>query len=114
MTVAEECYQKALAGDPEFVIAYINLGYILERKGDYAQAHANYSKALAINPRNAHAHNSIGNLLKLQHLYDKAIGCYRKAITIDPRPCQKGILIWRSCCSIREIIPVLCHIWRKH
>ena len=57
---AEKELRSALAANPSFVIAWLNLGNLFEDRGDRQEAAAAYRSALAIDPGNARALARIG------------------------------------------------------
>jgi tetratricopeptide (TPR) repeat protein len=78
-------YRQALALDPKFVQAHVNLGnaLVLQRKLD--EAIAAYRQALALDPKYAPAHNNLGNALVQQRKLDEAIAAFRAALALDPK-----------------------------
>lgn len=67
---------------------YINIGTVLENKGDYNEAHRNFETALAIldsisdMPRLAYCYNNLGSLYEREDNYDEAIKFYEKGLDI--------------------------------
>ena len=53
-------YQRALAINPDYPEAHINLGIALAGRGRIDEAMAHYQKALAIKPDYAEAHYNLG------------------------------------------------------
>ncbi len=48
-------YEKAIALDPKYALAYTNRGVAYYRKGAFDRAIADHSKAIALEPKFAHA-----------------------------------------------------------
>lgn len=61
---AARSYRQALALDPDFADAYINLGNALDRLGKSDEAIATYQKALELDPDLAGAHYNLGDSLE--------------------------------------------------
>jgi Flp pilus assembly protein TadD len=57
---AEPHYRRAIALDPDFTEAWINLGLVLLRQGRPDEAMASHREALRLDPENADAHNNLG------------------------------------------------------
>jgi tetratricopeptide (TPR) repeat protein len=77
-------YQSALKTDPNFALAYVNLGNIQDDQNDQDGAIAEYEKAIAIDPNYAIVHSNLGNVLTEKNDFEGAIAEYQKAIAIDP------------------------------
>lgn len=60
-----------------------NLGDILRRSGDAAEAIKSHQTALSINPNLASAYNNIGNAYVDQEMWGEAIASFNRAIHID-------------------------------
>jgi serine/threonine-protein kinase len=83
--------QKAIETDPNFAIAYADLGHAQVLKSRYtkemkwlAQARQACSKALSLNEGLAAAHLALGMVLQDEGNLDSAIDEFRRAITLDP------------------------------
>jgi hypothetical protein len=59
---AIDAYREAIRLDPQFSIAYSNLGSALASTGEYRLAIRNFEKASEIDPTNAHAYKSRGSV----------------------------------------------------
>jgi len=81
---AIECYDKALALDPNLASAWSYKGVALANQGKYSEAIECYDKAIAINPNEALAWNNKGLALIGQGKYSEALECIDKAIAINP------------------------------
>jgi tetratricopeptide (TPR) repeat protein/tRNA A-37 threonylcarbamoyl transferase component Bud32 len=74
-------FNKAIALEPENVMAYRNLGVALKGKKDWDGAAAAYLKAIQLTEDVAIL-NDLGNVLYNGGRFDEAIGAYQKAILI--------------------------------
>ena len=83
---AEAEYVKAIAASPTDASPHLELGGLLEQRGDVAGAEAEYRTAAELSPGDADAMVALGNLLR--HAKDDSAGaedCYRRALDLDPR-----------------------------
>lgn len=81
---ARAAYEKAIALDPAYLDAHINLGRLLHEDGDAASAEKHYRAALATDPTHPVAAFNLGVALDdLGRLADAA-DAYRRAIELDP------------------------------
>jgi tetratricopeptide (TPR) repeat protein len=78
------CYDKALEIKLDYVEAWYNKGYVLERLGEYEAAIASYNKALEIDPNVADTWNNKASVLSRLGKYEEAIKSYDKAIELEP------------------------------
>ncbi len=81
---AIERLRSAVALDPDFFDAEVNLGNALLDAGDPQAALPCYQKALALNPRAASVHNNLGNLYRELRRPTDALAAYRRAIALEP------------------------------
>lgn len=77
-------YNKVLAINPEYGLAWNNLGSALELMGDKAGAEAAYFKAVKINPQHNEAQNNLGAIYSEQGKLDEAKTCFNDAIAARP------------------------------
>jgi tetratricopeptide (TPR) repeat protein len=77
-------YRAALALDPEFLIARINLARALRQTGDFAAAEEAYDALAAAYPQNALIAEGQAELLNAQEDIDGAIALFEKAAALDP------------------------------
>ena len=61
---AMESYARAIAQQPDHVLALNNLAVALRGKGRFTAAEVAYRRALAVQPDNAGLHSNLGNLLR--------------------------------------------------
>jgi len=77
-------FQNALAIDPTYFPARLNLAFAYERAGKVEDAIAAYQGAIAVQPRNFLAHNNLGVLYDKKGQYDLAIGEFESALAVQP------------------------------
>ncbi|HVE81376.1 MAG TPA: tetratricopeptide repeat protein [Myxococcales bacterium] len=77
-------YRRALAVDGSHPGAHVNLGRLLQERGDLAGAEAHYRAALAVRPEDATAAYNLGTALEDQRRWADAIAAYMEAIARDP------------------------------
>ncbi len=75
---------EAVALDPDFFDARVNLGNALLDAGDPQAALPHYRRALALNPDAAAVHNNLGNLHRELRQPTEALASYRRALALDP------------------------------
>jgi len=85
---ALEYFNKAIAANPAFTIAYINRGDIYNSFKNYKLAMADYNKAIEMSPKFAEVYNNRGNIHKLYGRYMEALDDYNQAIKINPHLVQ--------------------------
>jgi tetratricopeptide (TPR) repeat protein len=83
MDEAIAAYREAIRLNPEFDIAWRNLGAALAGKGFLDEAVAACREAIRINPNCAGAHFNLGGALWKQGKLDEAIGAYHVVIRLD-------------------------------
>jgi protein O-GlcNAc transferase len=81
---AVEAYQKAIALDPNCLVAYANLGLALKEKGFLDESIAAHRAAITLNPNIPETHNNLGNALKDKGHLDEAIAAYGRAVELNP------------------------------
>ena len=83
---AETAYRQALALEPGFSHARLNLGHLMERAGQQEAALAEWRAVLAANAAaelRVHAHNNLGRLLESMRRYPDAEAQLRSSLQID-------------------------------
>jgi len=78
-------YDRALAIQPRFALAFHNRGLARQAKGDPDGAIADYDEALHIDPSFVLALTSRGNARRAKGDQDGAIADYDRALALDPR-----------------------------
>ena len=81
---AIECFEKAVAMEPQNAVFHIGLGDAYVRKGMPFEAMAHYQKALEIEPKNAEAQYDLGCSFMWMGRSDEAIGHFQEALKSDP------------------------------
>jgi tetratricopeptide (TPR) repeat protein len=84
MEEATRLYQELVEMDPNWVIAYNQLGYINMGKGRFAEAEENFKSYRFIAPDQANPHDSLGELFITLGRYDEAEETLERAIEIKP------------------------------
>ena len=88
MAEAEPHYRRAIALDPEFIEARINLGLVLLRQGRLDEAIASHREALRLDHENADAHNNLGMAHYAQGHIAEAENSFRAALRLSSaHPC---------------------------
>jgi len=82
---AINCYERALAIDPNHPTVWHNKGVALHFLHRHDEAIACYDKALSVNADYANAWNNKGKLLRVLGRNDEAVNCYDRALSIDAR-----------------------------
>lgn len=77
-------FQKALAADPGYSPARLNLAYSYEKAGRIEEAMTTYREAIGDQPRNFLAHNNLGVLYDQKGQYELAIAEFEQALSIEP------------------------------
>ena len=81
---AETLWQDTIAKNPSAWAAQNNLGLILARRGEAAQAEARYREALRLDPGFIEAHNNLGSLLSRQGRNEEAAAQFAEAVRLKP------------------------------
>jgi Flp pilus assembly protein TadD len=77
--------RQAVAIDPEFAGAWVNLGVALRREGDAAGAEAAYRKALEIDPQTSSAYTNLASMLRTRGRDGEAEALLALATNLDHR-----------------------------
>ena len=96
---AELMYRKALAQNPDFIQAHLNLGTCFEQQGHKDEALKQWRTALEIKsiespenrPLQLHALNNLGRLMEMEKNYLNALEMLKNSFAIDPT--QKDVLL---------------------
>ena len=70
--------------NPQYAMSHMNLGVVLQKKGDYQGAMTEYQAAQAIDPTNQTIRLNIGTLFQVQGNTDMAIKAYNSILEINP------------------------------
>ena len=84
LSTAEARLSVALEYSPRFVEAWVNLGYVELRRGNFEQARRDFVRARSINHDIPAPHHALGVLADLQGDGVTAEECYRAALAVDP------------------------------
>ena len=84
LSLAESCYQQALAIQPGYMAAHYNLGKAYQELGNFDAAVASYKIALSLQPDFVEALSSLGVALHSLGKNDEAESSYRQALKINP------------------------------
>ncbi len=77
-------YEAAIALDPGFVEAYVDLGNLMLRESDFQRALELLQEALDIDPDHVKAHLSMGDVYLQMGEYDPAAYHYQIVVDLDP------------------------------
>ena len=81
-------YLQAIQRNPSDLDAHLQVGIILARQGDRAEARKYFRKVIDGQPRNAAALNNLGNLHMLDAQHAEAQKWYAEAAKADPRDAE--------------------------
>jgi Flp pilus assembly protein TadD len=84
VTEAEPFYHKALALEPDFKEAWMNLGLAVLSQGRPDEALSCQRRALRLDPDDADAHNNLGMVHYAQGHIAEAESCFRTALRLRP------------------------------
>ena len=84
LATAEARLSVALEYSPRFVEAWVNLGYVELRRGNFEQARRDFVKARSDNKDIPAPHHALGLLADEQGDGEEAERCYRRALEVDP------------------------------
>ncbi len=82
--VAEDAYREAIHRDARFLAAYVNLGVLLQARGQAGAAERVYREAIARIPQEPLLHFNLGIALEDLKRPDEAIAAYERALALDP------------------------------
>lgn len=81
---AGKLFESVCRADPLDVEAWVKLGMIHKRRGDYRAAETCGRRAVTLQPGLGFAHYGLGNALQCQGRLDEAIASYRRAVQLQP------------------------------
>lgn len=81
---AQQVFQQAVAIDPVDVLAYVNMGNLLDQLGKKSEAEQSYRKAISLEPDNARAHYNLALLLEESGRRTEAQKEMSTAVALDP------------------------------
>ncbi|MEG4208026.1 tetratricopeptide repeat protein [Microcoleus sp. Pol7_A1] len=88
---AIECYERAIAIDPNYAAAYSNLGVVKQQTGRLTEAIAHYRQALAIDRNLAETASNLGSALAEAGETEEAIAEYERALSLNPN-CAEALI----------------------
>jgi tetratricopeptide (TPR) repeat protein/glycosyltransferase involved in cell wall biosynthesis len=88
---AIECYERAIAIDPDNPMAYSNLGVVKQQMGLLPEAIAHYRQALALEPNLAETLSNLGSALADAGETAEAIAVYDRALSLNPNCAEAWI-----------------------
>jgi len=77
-------FERAIAINPRLTTAYVGMGEIHKKSGDYAQAERAYGKAAEVEPQNFGVQYNHGLMLQLLDRVAEAVRAYIRALQIKP------------------------------
>jgi tetratricopeptide (TPR) repeat protein len=84
LSSAEASLSVAIEYSPRFVEAWVNLGYVELRRGNFEQARRDFARARDLNPDVPAPHHALGLLADKQGMGPQAEKFYRAALAVDP------------------------------
>ena len=81
---AAAAYRSAVELNPAAAGAWVNLGTLSYRTGDFIAAEECYRKAVEAVPGYSLAHFNLGNVFEEQRRLPEAAECYERALRLDP------------------------------
>jgi tetratricopeptide (TPR) repeat protein/glycosyltransferase involved in cell wall biosynthesis len=88
---AIECYERAIAIEPNYAAAHSNLGVVKQHTGLLAEAIAHYRQALEIDPNLAETASNLGSALADAGQTTEAIAQYDRALSLNPN-CAEALI----------------------
>lgn len=86
-------YSKAIALDPEFVVAYSNRSAAYLKNSEKSKALKDAEQVVKLDPKLAKGHSRLAAALHSLRRYEQALDAYRKVLSLDPANsvAQKGL-----------------------
>jgi predicted O-linked N-acetylglucosamine transferase (SPINDLY family) len=78
-------FMQAVALQPAWVGAHLNVGLTLAEQGRLDEAILSYRRALVLNPGNADAHFKLANALYAQNRYEEALTSFERVVALEPK-----------------------------
>ena len=85
-------YERAIALDPNYAVAYSNLGSVLIQQGRTRDAVKRLEQSVAFNPRNAEALNSLSVAYAAEGDIEKALATIDRALKLNPSDALQKLL----------------------
>uniref|UniRef100_A0A8C8EMU1 UDP-N-acetylglucosamine--peptide N-acetylglucosaminyltransferase 110 kDa subunit n=1 Tax=Oncorhynchus tshawytscha TaxID=74940 RepID=A0A8C8EMU1_ONCTS len=83
-TSTTACYLKAIETQPNFAVAWSNLGCVFNAQGEIWLAIHHFEKAVTLDPNFLDAYINLGNVLKEARIFDRAVAGYLRALSLSP------------------------------
>jgi tetratricopeptide (TPR) repeat protein len=80
----ETLWRDTLAKNPDSWMAHVNLGVIVEDRGQVEEAVRHYRESLRIQPVQHEAYNNLGSVLRTRGEFDEAIAQLRRSLDVKP------------------------------
>uniref|UniRef100_A0A914X6Z0 protein O-GlcNAc transferase n=1 Tax=Plectus sambesii TaxID=2011161 RepID=A0A914X6Z0_9BILA len=80
----QACYLKAIETQPQFAVAWSNLGCVFNAQGEVWLAIHHFEKAVQLDPNFLDAYINLGNVLKEARIFDRAVAAYLRALNLAP------------------------------
>jgi len=93
---AAECYRQAVAINPDYAEAYLNLGFVLREQKRYEEAERYLKQAVLINPAMEDAYYILGGISQERGNLDGAIENYNKTLELKP----DFEIVYRDLCHV--------------
>ena len=77
-------FEKAIALEPTYTLAYNQIGYAYRAVGDMTAAESAFQRYIALIPDDPNPHDSYAELLLKMGRFDASIAQYKKALALDP------------------------------
>jgi tetratricopeptide (TPR) repeat protein len=100
-------FRAALATDPGFALARINLALAYYFLNDSPKAISEAREAIKISPSSPHAHYILGATLKKERQYEEALAAFNKIVAIDPREPITNIQIGQIHSQLQQYEPAI-------
>lgn len=84
LELAERLNRRLIEIEPNWVIAYNQLGYLAMIQGRFVEAEEYFTSYRFVAPDQANPHDSLGELYLIQGRYDEAIESFDRALEIRP------------------------------
>ncbi|MEG3857645.1 tetratricopeptide repeat protein [Microcoleus sp. herbarium12] len=88
---AIDCYERAIAIDPNYAAAHSNLGVVKQQSGQLTEAIAHYRQALAIDRHLGETASNLGSALAEAGDTAGAIAQYERALSLNPN-CAEALV----------------------
>ncbi|KAK0418691.1 hypothetical protein QR680_013716 [Steinernema hermaphroditum] len=78
------CYLRAIETQPQFAVAWSNLGCVFNAQNELWLAIHHFEKAIQLDPNFLDAYINLGNVLKEAKIFDRAAAAYHRALALSP------------------------------